>query len=166
MGGSQRQRCGFILRRNRLQGGFADIDHGREDHDRQHDHRGDQIRAAGELMGLGAFEDGQLQLIHQGVQDHDAQQAVDHGRDSGKELYGGLYDPCQLLRGHLRQENGGEDADRHADQNGKEGSDNTRQDDEKDAEGRVLGRRLPDCSEKDLSQADLEQGGSSVYDHI
>ena len=166
MGRSQRQGGGFILGRNRLQGGFADVDHGGKDHDGQHDHGGDQVRAAGELVGLGAFENRQLQLIHQGVQDHDAQQAVNHGRDSGQKLHGGLDDGRQLLRRHLRQEYGGEDADRHADQDRQKGPDNACKDDEEDAEGRLLSRRLPYGSEKDLSQTHLKNGGRSVYDHI
>ena len=54
--GSQRQRRGFQLCRNRPERRCADVDNGRKDHDRQHQDRRQQIGSARELMRIGTPE--------------------------------------------------------------------------------------------------------------
>ena len=65
--GSQRQGGAAKLNRHGPQRGLANIDHSGQYHQRQHQPGGNKIGSADKLMSLGAFENDQLQLIHQRV---------------------------------------------------------------------------------------------------
>ena len=101
-----------------MKGGNTDVDHRRQDHDRQDDHRGDQVGSSSKAMRRRIPENSHLDFIHQRVQQVNTQQSINNGRDPGQKLHRRLYNSGQLGRSDLLNKHSRQNADGRSDHHG------------------------------------------------
>ena len=140
--------------RYRAQRGLGDADDGRQDHDAEQHGRGEDGRAGDvrtEQRGDGA------DTRHD---DDHAEKAVDDGGDAGEQLGAGLEQAVELFRAVERHEDGGQQADRHADDDRACGDVDAAEDHRQNAVNVVA--RLPLRAREEVQQADLLHGRNAV----
>ena len=133
--------------------GYADD--GRQDHDAEQDGRGQDGRARGDVRPAGL---GHIQ--HDRRDDHHAEKAVDDRGDAREQLGAGLQDAVNALGAVERHENGGQQADRHADDDRARGDVDAADDHRQDAVNVIA--RPPGRAGEEVEKTDLLHGGQAV----
>ena len=143
-----------VAHRNRTQRRFRHADNGRQDHNAEQDGRRQDGRAGNihvEQRGDGA------DARHN---DDHAEKAVDDGGDAGEQLGAGLEQAVELFRAVERHENGGQQADRHADDDRACGDVDAAENHRQNAVNVVA--RLPLRAREEVQQTDLLHGRNAV----
>ena len=161
MGGAQCQAALIVAVGNGVQARLADRDDGGQDHDAQQHSGGEKAHALAAFDVEHRLEEGRLDHgLHGGHQHDHAEEAVDDGGDAGEQLGAGLEQTVELFRAVVRHEDGGQQADGHADEDSPRRDVDAAQDHRQDAEDIVAW--LPSGAQQELERADFEQSRHAV----